>query len=63
MWLKGAVGGNIGNISNLGGEQGTVFSVSLLSLSSNVPENWKEPHFLKYFTYFSTKLLMKLSME
>jgi len=24
---------------------------------------WKEPHILKYFTYFSTKLLMKLSME
>jgi len=38
LLLKGAVGGDMGNISNLGGEQDTVFSVSLFSLYSNVPE-------------------------
>jgi hypothetical protein len=59
--IKSAVNGDIDNISNLGGQQDTVFSVSPFSLSSNVPE--KKPHFLKYFTYFSTKLLMMLSME
>jgi hypothetical protein len=41
--LKGAVGGDIDNISNLGGEQDSAFSVSLFSLSPHVPE--KSPTF------------------